>query len=374
MKLIHLSDLHLGKRVNGFSMLEDQSHVLTQILEIIRREQPAAILLAGDIYDKSIPSVEAVRLFDGFLRSMAELCPCVIIISGNHDSAERLGFASDLLERSGVYVTQGYEGHTKPVTLTDEFGPVDFFPLPFFKPVQVRSFFPEAQTYTDAVQAAVSEMQLDPTHRSVLIAHQFVTGSVSCESEELSVGGTDQVDAAVFEGFDYVALGHLHGPQNVSPRIRYCGSPLKYSFSEEHHEKSVTVVDLTGEGEPIVRTVPLEPLRDFRTIRGTYLALTALDFYRELNREDYYRVILTDEQDIPEAIGRLRAVYPNLMTLSYDNQRTRLSGEVQAAEAVEEKSPEELFALFYEQQNGCPMSEEQTSLIAELIREMEGQL
>lgn len=250
MKFIHLSDLHLGKRVNGFSMLEDQRVVLAQILSIIDEESPDAVLIAGDVYDKGVPPIEAVELFDWFL---VELAPRqVFIISGNHDSPERLAFGSRLLDASGIHISPVYDGQVKPVSLTDSHGAVDIYMLPFVKPVHVRRFFPEVESYTDAVRAAVAGMQVDTQKRNVLLTHQFVTGAETSDSEELSVGGTDNVDASVLEPFDYVALGHIHGPQNIgSEKIRYCGTPLKYSFSEANHKKSVTVAEL-GEREACV--------------------------------------------------------------------------------------------------------------------------
>lgn len=371
MKFLHLSDLHLGKRVNGFSMLEDQAAVLQQILDITRHAQPDGVLLAGDVYDKSVPSVEAVKLFDWFLRELAGMTEHIFIISGNHDSPERLAFASSLLENAGVHISQSYEGHVAPISLQDKFGTVDVYLLPFVKPVQVRPYFPEAGSYTDAMRCAISQMNRNPNHRSVLVTHQFVTGSICCDSEELSVGGTDQVDAAVFDGFDYVALGHLHGAQAVGgDHLRYSGSPLKYSFSEEHHQKTVTVVEFGAQGSRTVHTVPLKPLRDLQTIRGTYLEVTALEFYRQFNRENYFRIILTDQQDVPQALGRLRVIYPNLMRLEYDNARTRNSGMSELPDPAEEQSPQELFRLFYAQQNGCSMTPEQEMYLDALIRQL----
>lgn len=373
MKLIHLSDLHLGKRVNEFPMLEDQRYILQQILEVIDAERPDAVLIAGDVYDKPLPPESAVALLDGFLTALTDRGLPVLVISGNHDSPERLAFASGLLEKSGVYIAPVYDGTVTPVTLTDEYGPVDIFLLPFVKPVHVRRAFPEESidSYTDAVRCAVAHMPLDTARRNVLVTHQFVTGAVRCESEELSVGGTDNVDAQVFDGFDYVALGHLHGPQNVGDdRIRYCGMPLKYSFSEVKHEKSVTVVELGAKGTRTVRQVPLRPLRDMIELRGTYDEVTARRFYEALDKTAYCRVILTDENDIPEAMGKLRAVYPNLMELQYDNRRTRGGGPAADAQAAVRQSPMELFSVFYEQQNGTGLTDRQREYLAAVMEEI----
>lgn len=362
MKLIHLSDLHLGKRVNEFSMLEDQRYILGQILDIIDEEAPTAVLVAGDVYDKPVPPAEAVTLFDDFLVALARRGIETFIISGNHDSAERIAFGGRLMDASGIHLSPVYDGAVVPISLEDEFGECRVYLLPFMKPVHVRQAFPdEAITgYTDALRVAIQHMDVDPACRNVLVTHQFVTGAVRCDSEDISVGGSDNVDAAVFEGFDYVALGHLHGPQDVgSPRIRYCGTPLKYSFSEASQDKSVTVVELGEKGDVRTRTRPLAPLRDLRQLRGTYDELTLRANYEGTATGDYLRVILTDEQDVPDAVARLRVIYPNLMKLEYDNARTRGGAEALRAEAVERRSELELFEEFFELRNNRPMTDEQ---------------
>ena len=370
MKLIHLSDLHLGKRVNEFSMLEDQRYILKQILTIIDQEAPDGVLIAGDVYDRPVPSAEAVTLLDDFLVELARRGAPVFLISGNHDSPERLSFAGRLVEERHIYLSPVYDGTVHPVTLTDQWGEVDVFLLPFVKPVHLRRCFPEEtiESYTDAVRCAVAHMDLNPARRNVLVTHQFVTGAQRCESEELSVGGSDNVDALVFAPFDYVALGHIHGPQNVDgERVRYCGTPLKYSFSEARHQKSVTVAELGPKGNLTVRTVPLTPRRDMLELRGTYLEVSAREFYQNLDREAYIRVTLTDEEDVPDAMGKLRILYPNLMRLDYDNRRTRSGVEMLEAMEVEQQSPLELFASLYEQQNGGPMSPEQREYLTSLM-------
>ena len=369
MKLIHLSDLHLGKRVNDFPMLEDQAYILDRILEIADEEQPDAVLIAGDVYDKNVPSAEAVALLDDFLVKLADRSLPVLLISGNHDSPERLAFANRLMEGRGVYIAPVYHGEVSPVTLEDDRGPVDFWLLPFLKPAHIRRFFPEegVESFTDAMACAIRHMPLDPARRNVLVTHQFVTGAARCESEELSVGGADNVDASVFAPFDYVALGHIHGPQNVGgARIRYCGTPLKYSFSEAGHQKSVTIVELGEKGSLEVRAVPLLPQRDMVELRGSFAQLKSPEFYGQVDRDAYVRVILTDENDIYDAMGQLRPVYPNLMALDYDNLRTR-SGAVVLEEADVKRDPLELFADFYQQQNHQPMSEEQRRYLTELL-------
>lgn len=374
MKLIHLSDIHLGKRVNEFSMLEDQAHILKKILAVVDEEKPDGVLIAGDVYDKSVPSTEAVQLFDDFLVRLAKRKLPVFIISGNHDSPERLSFANRLIDAAGIHLAPVYNGVVEPITLSDEYGPVNVYMLPFIKPAHVRGFFPDTEItgYSDAVAAAIGRMNIDKTQRNVLITHQFVTGAQRSDSEELSVGGTDNIGAEVFCDFDYVALGHIHGPQNMdSGRIRYCGSPLKYSFSEAAQQKSVTVAELKEKGTLEIHTVPLIPRRDMVELKGSYQQLTLREFYENTTyQEDYTHITLTDEEDIPDAVAKLRAVYHNLMKLDYDNTRTRHSAAISGAENVETRSPIDLFAEFYELQNGLPMSAEQTELVASLIEKI----
>lgn len=370
MKLIHLSDLHLGKRVNEFSMLEDQQYILTEILQIIDREKPDGVMIAGDVYDKSVPSAEAVALLDDFLVRLAKRDLQVFLISGNHDSPERMAFGGRLMAQSGVHLAPVYDGKVSPITLTDEYGPVNLYLLPFLKPAHVRRCFPEREilTYTDALAAAIEAMGVDPAQRNVLVTHQFVTGAARCDSEEISVGGTDNVDVSVFEPFDYVALGHIHGPQQVGREtVRYCGTPLKYSFSEAKHQKSVTVVELGEKGAVSVRTVPLTPMRDLAELRGTYEELTFRGFYDGTSYpRDYVHITLTDEEDIPDAVSKLRIIYPNLMKLDYDNKRTRAGIILEGAED-QQRSPLELLEEFYEKQNGQPMGEEQRAFAKSLM-------
>ena len=373
MKFVHISDLHLGKRIYDFSMLDDQKHILGEILKVIDSEAPDAVLIAGDVYDKSIPSIEAVELLDDFLYELSGRDLQVFLISGNHDSPERLAFASRLISPTGIHLSPVYSGAVEPVELTDGSGPVDIYLLPFVKPAHVRRFFPDAkiESYNDALRTAVEALHIDRSRRNVLVTHQFITGAARSDSEEISVGGTDNVDAAVFDGFDYVALGHIHGPQNIgSERIRYCGTPLKYSFSEVSHEKSVTVVDMDKDGDLAVRTVPLRPLRDMREIEGTYEELTYRPAYEGTDTDDYLHITLTDEEDVPDAIGKLRLIYPNLMCLDYNNSRTRAAGMLSDIADVEHRSPLDLFAEFYEQQNGRPMSDEQEDFAREIMEKI----
>ena len=374
MKFLHLADLHLGKRVNGFSMLEDQAHILRQILAILDDEQPDGVLIAGDVYDKSVPSVEAVGLLDGFLTELRARGVPVLLISGNHDSPERLAFGGRVMDSCGIHISPVYDGALAPVTLQDAFGPVHVWLLPFVKPAHVRRWFPDAdiESYTDAMAEAVAHMDIDTAARNVLVTHQFVTGGARSGSEELSVGGTDNVDSGVFAPFDYVALGHLHGAQHIGREtIRYAGSPLKYSFSEARQHKSVTVVTLGEKGDVQVRTAALTPLRELREIRGSYDELTARSFYEHATyRSDYLHLILTDEQDVFDAMSRLRTIYPYLMTLDYDNARTRAAGGMSVPAETERRTPLELFEALYTRQNHQPMSEVQRAYIAQLMEQI----
>ncbi len=480
MKLIHLSDLHLGVRVNEFSMIDEQKYILQQILQIIEQEEPDAVLIAGDVYDKTVPSAEAVALFDSFLSSLADGQVPVFVISGNHDSPERIAFGSSIMGRGGVYLSPVYHGHVEPVELTGRDGvTAQIYMLPFVKPAHVRPYFPgrEINDYTEAVRAAVEEMtgQTEEAETGtvsapeepwkILIAHQFVTdtglnrkdgestaavaeekdgdsietlgsygviddnkAAASSENEEIHeretlfsepasgeitaadestgaeelhadstpvyVGGTENVDASVFAPFDYVALGHIHRAYDVG-NGRYCGTPLKYSFSEAGQEKSVTILELgekekekgkekkekEGEGKEEkekvsgaagmqIRTVPLHPLHDWLQIRGSYLEVSSRKFYEQFDRNAYMQVTLTDEEDVPDAAAKLMVIYPNLMKLDYDNCRTRRMQSIEGAGEPETKDPLTIFGEFYEKQNNQPMQEEQMQYMSRLIEEI----
>ena len=373
MRFLHLSDLHLGKRVNEFSMLEDQAYILKEILNIIDEQKVEAVLIAGDVYDKVIPSAEAVRLLDDFLTRLAARELPVFLISGNHDSAERVAFGSRLMSSRQIYLSPVFESDVEPITVSDRYGEINIYMLPFVKPSLVKRVYPEEEiiTYQDAVNAAVQHMQIDTDKRNILLAHQFVTGAARCDSEEMSVGGLDDVDAAIFDGFDYVALGHLHGPQKIGKEtVRYSGTPLKYSFSEANHKKAAVIVDMEEKGTVNIQQIPLVPKHDMREIRGTYMEVTALDFYKDMKTDDYLHITLTDEEDIPDAIGKLRTIYPNIMKLSYDNLRTRAAVTVRGTAEVEEKSPMELLKEFYELQNNQPMTDEQEEIARGMMEEI----
>ena len=370
MKLIHLSDLHIGKRLNEMSYIEDQKHILTEILKIVDSEKPDAVLIAGDVYDKSIPSGEAVEILDNFLYSLSTACANVFVISGNHDSPERIAFGGRLMDKSGVHLSPVYDGAMSKFTLSDRFGNVNIYMLPFIRPADVRRFFPdeEINSYTDAVRTAVNSCTIDENDRNVIITHQFVAGANRCDSEDKTVGGTDCVDSSVFDCFDYTALGHIHGPQNVgSEKIRYCGTPLKYSFSEENHKKSVTVVELKEKNNLTVRTIPLIPLRDMCTIKGTFAEISA-----SKPSEDYIRVILSDKTEITDALNKLRYIFPNIMELHYEMSYTPDISDLNINEEAIRNDSFSVFEEFYKtQRGGDSFTDEKAEYMRMLIDEIE---
>lgn len=356
MKFLHLADLHIGKRVNDFSMIDDQIHILSQIISIIDEQKPYGVIIAGDVYDKAVPTAEAVELLDDFLWRILSRDVKIFMISGNHDSAERLAFGSKIMCQNGLYIAKAYAGTVEKISVTDD---LHIHLLPFIKPIHVKRYFPdeEISSYTDAVKVTLKDCDL--SGKNILITHQFVTGSQQSDSEEISVGGSDNVDVSAFDGFDYVALGHIHKPQKVgADTIRYSGTPLKYSFSEASHQKSVTIIDVLD--EVTINTVALTPKRDLREIKCKFDEITE-------RSDDYMRVILTDEDDIINVWDKLRMRFPNLMALEYDNTRTRAKNQILLSENVQNKSPLELFSELFETQNGQPLSQEQESFLTGLI-------
>lgn len=373
MKFIHLSDLHIGKRVNEFSMIEDQKYILLEILSIIEKEEADAVLISGDIYDKSQPSNEAVNLFDEFIFKLSKLNVKTYIISGNHDSAEKLSFAYRFIEKSNVFISPVYNGEIKKHTLLDKWGKVNIYMLPFIKPINVKLQFEdeEISSYTDAIKVAIKHMDVNENERNIILSHQFVTGAIRSDSEEISLGGTDNVDVCAYDNFDYVALGHIHSPQKlVRDTVRYSGTPLKYSFSECRHNKSVTVVEMKEKGNVSITQIPLVPMRDMVEIKGKYDEVMAKSFYENLNADkDYFHITLTNEEDVADALLKLRTVYKNIMKLDYDNKRTRAAATV-GTTVSQSKSPLELFDELYEMQNGAKPSEEQEAVLLSLIKEI----
>lgn len=376
MKIAHISDLHLGKIVHNYSMLEDQKDILNKIVAILADENIKTLLIAGDVYDKSVPPAEAIKFFDEFIVRLAKANVTVFIIGGNHDSTERISFGADLMTLSGVYIAKPLTKTTKditPIVLKDEFGPVNIYLLPFIKPITVRYAFEkdDITDYTQAVKTVIDNMHADTAARNILVTHQFVTGAERCDSEQISVGGSDNIDSTVFEPFDYVALGHLHGPQHVGREtLRYCGSPLKYSFSEVHHKKSLTVINLQAKGDIHLNFIPLPPLHDWHELKGTYQELMDKNYYDKLNRQDYFHITLTDEEDVPNALDKLRTVYPNIMLLNYDNKRTAYQAQIGTLEQAQSKTPFEVFAEFYKKQNNQDLNPQQSEHISKLIEKI----
>lgn len=372
MRFLHLADLHIGKRVNGFSMIEDQKFVFEQVYNVIENEKIDGIIMAGDIYDKPVPSAEAVKLFDEMLTRLVSINLPIFVISGNHDSAERIGFGSDILSAAKVYMSRVYNGNLQKIELEDDYGKINVYLLPFIKPATVKNIYKEAEIkdYDDALEYVLSQEKIDKTKRNVIVSHQFVTGAMRSESEEVSVGGLDNVSVENYEAFDYVALGHIHRAQQMGRKsARYAGTLLKYSFSEEKHNKSMTIVDLKEKGNIEIKEIPVKPLHDLKTIKGKFSKITSEEFYKELKKEDYYRAVLTDEDDILNAIGKLKSIYPNLMSMEYDNTRTRSYSVADNVETGEAKSPLDYFEEFFEKQNGRKMSEKQRDYLLEILGE-----
>lgn len=372
MKFIHLADLHLGKKLKEYDLLEDQDFILKKIINIVDEEKIQAVLISGDIYDKSIPPVGAITLFESFLTRLAERKIQVFIISGNHDSAERMTFGSQLMDLSGIHFAKAFGKDYSCIKLNDEFGDLYFYMLPFIKPAFVKAVYPEEEenikSYTDACRVALSKMNVDYSERNVLLAHQFVTGSQRCESEEVSVGGIDNVDVEIFENFDYVALGHIHGPQKIKKEsIRYSGTPLKYSFSESKHKKSVPVIEIKEKENLSVKLIPLEPKRDLIELKGTYNQLMSREFYKDLNTDDFFHITLTDEEDILNGFSRLNTIYRHLLTLDYENTRTKTINHQIEYYDVAKVDPLVLFNDFYKMQNNTDLSSEQSDYLRGLI-------
>lgn len=373
MKFLHLSDLHIGKVVNGFSLLEDQRYILQQLVRYVREVRPEAVVISGDIYDKQVPGGEAVKCFDQFITDLAEEKISILLISGNHDSPERLSFLSRIMQENHIFFHTVFDGKVKTVSFYDEYGEVIFHLLPFIKPSVVKYYYgkEEIKSYDDAMRAVVAHMEIDQRKRNVLLSHQFVVKAgqspIRSDSEVDPIGGIDSINSSLLERFDYVALGHLHGAQQIGgENIYYCGSPLKYSFSEHRHHKTAHLVELLGKGEIELKRLPLIPLRDMRKIRGPMQELLNEKVVRMENTEDYIHITLTDEDEIPDAIGKVRKIYKNTMVLAFDNKRTQ--SQFALEEPVSEKEPFELFRNFFELQNGRGLTKEQDEIVLKLLR------
>ena len=385
MKVLHVSDLHIGKRVNGMSMLDDQRYILRQILDIAEKRQVSVLLIVGDVYDKASPSAEAVTVFDAFLTDAVAAGLRVLAIPGNHDSAERIAYAQGLLEKQGVCLPPVYAGEVERVELEDEHGPVEFWLLPFLKPGDVRRFFPDEEIgddYSAALRAVLGACAIDQGKRNVVLSHQLVTAYGTAPDradDEIKLGGMDNVDVSVYDAFDYVALGHVHRPQRVGrDTVRYSGSPLKYSFSEARYDKSAALIEL-GEKKPgddvgecvSFELIPLVPLHDVREVRGTLADVLAMGTALDAS-QDYLHITLSDEHPQLDAMAKIHEVFPNAMMLDYDNvtvlvdrPQTQLTADPDSMDTLE------MFGAFYESQVGNPLDDEQQDFARKLIAKVE---
>lgn len=377
MKLMHVGDLHLGKSLGDFDLTEDQEYLLNQLLGIVEKQAVDAVLIAGDVYDKAIPSEAATRMLDYFLSSLAKRNVYVYMVSGNHDSDERLNYGSNLFETNHIYISTKYEGNLYKQTLKVGKDEADIYLLPFVKASQVRHFLPGAkiESYDDAVRAILDKANIDESRNNVLVAHQFVMGK--SEDPELSgseslgtqsVGTVEKIGYDCFDLFDYVALGHIHSPQQVGRKeVRYSGSPLKYSISEVNNEKSVTLITVSGKGKVEIELVPIKPMRNMRHLRGKIKDI--LDKASVTAPEDFIYATLTDEEIISDAMGIFQQVYPNTVKIDYDNSHTREIEQVDISKIAENRSFAELISDFYRQIYSCEISEEEMEIMRIVARE-----
>lgn len=380
MKILHLADLHLGKILQEQSLIEDQEYMLKEIINIIKVEKVQVLLISGDVYDRSVPPTEAVNLLDDFLKILIkDLKIKVFIISGNHDSKDRLGFGNKIFEDEGLYIESKYNGRLKKVRLEDEYGPLNIYMLPFIKPVEVKKFFEEdlENNYDLAINKIIEKEEIDKSERNIIMVHQFVTaGNVKperTESEVLSLGGIENVDVSNFKSFDYVAIGHVHRPQKIGrDTARYAGTILKYSFSEINHNKSIPIIDIKEKGNITINLLPLKPLRDMREIKGPIEELIKEENYKEGNLEDYIKAIITNEEPVYDAIGKIKKIYPNTLKLEIQNSKTINSNTEQNInlEEVKKKSELELFSDFYKLQNNLDLNEKQKEIVKNIISEV----
>ena len=375
---MHLADLHLGKSILEQSLIEDQKYILDKILNIVRDKKIDAVLVVGDVYDKAIPSVEAVKLFSEFLSKLYKLSVKVFVISGNHDSKDRLSFGNELFIENGVYIEGIFDGELKSYELEDEFGKVNIYMLPFVKPADVRRYYSDniIDSYHDAIKCIIDNTDIDVSERNIIMVHQFVTASgvdiIRSESESISLGGIDNVDVSLFDEFDYVAMGHVHGPQKlIRDVVRYAGSPLKYSFSEVNHRKSVPIIELKEKGNIDIELVSLAPLRDMRIIKGNLEELLSKDYSKNINTDDYISAVITDEDYVMDAIGKLRSVYKNILRLEYDNKRTSSYTNIDSnIQEVENISEIDLFSDFYKMQNNIEIDDNKKKIMLDIIEEL----
>ena len=373
MKFIHISDLHLGKRVYEYSMIEEQRNALSQVIEAVDGVEPDGVIIAGDIYDKPVPTVEAMELFDSFIGQLAQRQVKVFIISGNHDSAERVAFGAGLFAAENIYIAKPYAGQTEYIEMEDDYGKVRVYLIPFLKPAHVRRYFPDSDIndYNAAMSKVIESTDIHKEYRNIAVVHQFITGAERSQSEESSLGGLDNIEYDMFDEFDYVALGHIHKPQPMGRQtVRYSGAIVKYAVDEINQTKSMTVVELKEKGDIEIDTIPYVPVHDMRRIEGTYMELTDRNNYAGTKVDDYIHVVLKDEEDVPDALRKLRVIYPNILKLEYDNKRTREKKSVVSVESVKRKNPMEYIMELYRLQNNDDMTEEQSKIIEDLLEEI----
>ncbi|MDF2472406.1 MAG: sbcD [Anaerocolumna sp.] len=379
MKFLHISDLHIGKKFKEIDFTLDQLHILNEIIKIAEEERPDGILIAGDIYDRSIPPAGAVNIFDDFLTQLEKRNIKVFMVSGNHDSPERINFGKEILGKNNIYIAGTFKGNLDKVTLEDDFGSINIYLLPYIRPSFVSNYYSELEitSYESAAKIVIDHAKVDNNQRNILVAHQFVTnGGIEPEksdSESISIGGIDNIDVSVFANFDYVALGHIHGPQNIGREtVRYCGTPLKYSFSEVNHKKSVTCLEIKEKDSIVISQIPLHPIRDMRVIKDTIENLLHNEKYMGGNCEDYIHAIITDEDDIFDPIGKLRTVYRNVLLLETSNTKTRVNenSRTSASGDVTTRSPMDLFQEFFINQNNVELSENQWKIMQDILDEI----
>lgn len=378
MRIMHLADLHLGRTILEQSLIEDQRYILDEIIKEVRDRKIDLVLIAGDIYDKSIPSVEAVNLFSSFLTKLYKNSIKVCVISGNHDSKDRLSFGNELFIDNGVYIEGVFNGKLRRVELEDEYGKLNIYMLPFVKPVDVRKYYPDEgiDSYDDAVRCIIKNTKIDKKRRNIIMVHQFVTGSnidiERSESETISLGGIDNVDVNNFLDFDYVAMGHIHGPQRLlRDTARYAGSPLKYSFSEVNQKKSIPIINFRSKDDIEFELVNLLPLRDMRIIKGPIDKLLDKDVYKDTNLDDYVCAVITDNDYVVDAIGKLRGVYKNILKVEYDNDRTIINSDIGDIQDISKNlSPKELFSDFYKKQNNIDLDKKRERIVNDIIKEV----
>lgn len=382
MKVVHLADLHLGKVIKEHSLIEDQKYMLNEIIKKIQEENVEIILISGDIYDRSIPQTEAIDLLDYFLNILIkDLKLQVFMISGNHDSKERLGFGNKLFENNGLYISSKYEENLKKVELQDEYGKLNIYMLPFIKPVDVKKYFnDENLSYDETIKKIIEKEKIDESQRNIILTHQFVTSIGEdverTESETLSLGGIDNVDISNYDKFDYVAIGHVHRPQRIGrDTARYAGTMLKYSFSEVNHKKTMPIINFKEKGNIDIKLVELIPLRDMRELKGPIEELLKKENYKDTNTEDYIKAIITNEEPVYDAIGQIRKVYPNVLNLEIQNSKNVINQNDENEKELKNmksKSEVELFNEFYKFQNNTELNCEQTQIIEDIIKEIKG--